>query len=186
MITFYRGQDVAGAAAIRMVPFPLDRYFYCHPKGLIITDDEAQRIIKILTIGGQDGRIDGRYEWRRTEPPSEFAIDYVFPYTLEEVLWLLNEHLQRATYGAVGDKLGIPARFVMNNRPRNHSNCWVVDEHDELPTGYLKDQKHPDLLKTFYVVHNLAELQEWLDKRRQMDYVPNSVPSPLSPSVAAE
>jgi hypothetical protein len=62
----------------------------------------------------------------------------------------------------------------------------VVDEHDELPTGYLKDQKHPDLLKTFYVVHNLAELQEWLDKRRQMDYVPNSVPSPLSPSVAAE
>ncbi len=82
--------------------------------------------------------------------------------TLNQILEALQRHEQRATYGAVGAVLGVPARFVMNNRPRNWLHSWVVRKRDSQPTGYLDVEKHPSLTQRSAVLDTGDALREWL------------------------
>ena len=43
----------------------------------------------------------------------------------------------RATYGAVGGYLGRPAMFLMQDRPKNHRNSWIVNAETESRPGTL-------------------------------------------------
>jgi hypothetical protein len=47
---------------------------------------------------------------------------------LKDVVSLLCEHSQRATYGAVGGLVGLPARSVMFGQPKTPTNSFVVSK----------------------------------------------------------
>ena len=43
-------------------------------------------------------------------------------YRVDEVVEVLARHSQRATYGAVGGLVGLPAQSVMSGKPRTQTN----------------------------------------------------------------
>ena len=95
--------------------------------------------------------------------------------TLDEILDCLNENRIRATYGAVGDVLGKPARVVGNMLgPRTPRASWVVSAEDHEPYGYGdgRNQAHPDLYHTEHVITSGRELHELLAGRRVEPPVP--------------
>ncbi len=65
----------------------------------------------------------------------------------EDILQYLETYRTRATYGAVGELLGIPAIGVASRlgdiRPRA---SWVVSAKTGLPSGYPAEQCHSELL----------------------------------------
>jgi predicted RNase H-like nuclease len=65
---------------------------------------------------------------------------------IDDVLRALNEHKIRATYGAVGQYLGVPAiavsRLLGARRPEA---SWVVSAKSGRPTGYGLHECHRDL-----------------------------------------
>ena len=66
----------------------------------------------------------------------------------------------RATYGAVGAVIGIPARSVgavLGHRRRLAS--WVVNAHTGKPSGYTPDQKHSGLERTSHIIRTGDELR---------------------------
>ncbi|MGO9314646.1 MAG: hypothetical protein ACLQBD_19710 [Syntrophobacteraceae bacterium] len=87
-------------------------------------------------------------------------------WTLDTILNLLSRYSQRATYGAVGGVLGVPARFVMLGRPRNPRNSWVVNKRTLYPTGYGTAQLAPGLYKQSTVLKASDELLDWLNNRK--------------------
>jgi hypothetical protein len=66
--------------------------------------------------------------------------------TIDEILEVLNRHRVRATYGAVGDFMRVPAqsvsRWLGKRRPEA---SWVVAKQTLRTTGYTDDELHPDL-----------------------------------------
>ena len=74
--------------------------------------------------------------------------------TLDAVVAALARHQRRATYGAVAGLLARPATFLMQGRPRDALNSWVVNAETGEPTGYTADQcdpwlrRHPEVLRT--------------------------------------
>jgi hypothetical protein len=83
-------------------------------------------------------------------------------FTLQDILALLDQYHQRATYGAVAGVLHVMARTVMGGHPRDHLHSWVVAQATGLPTGYTPAQCHPNLLERCHVIANDAELLQWL------------------------
>ena len=83
-------------------------------------------------------------------------------FTLNQIVALFEQHSQRATYGAVGGVVGRLPRSVMQGRPRNPRNSWVVRQADGLPTGYATGQVHPALLARTQVIVSPAGLAQWL------------------------
>lgn len=66
---------------------------------------------------------------------------------IDEILDCLDRKQRRATYGAVGEVLGIPARSV-NERllgERSYRASWIVNAKTGQPTGYAPHEKHPEL-----------------------------------------
>lgn len=60
--------------------------------------------------------------------------------------------------------MGIPARFVMQGRPRNHFNSWIVSAVNGLPTGYDDpDLMHPQLQERPHVINTQQALLAWLN-----------------------
>ena len=80
---------------------------------------------------------------------------------LEALLGSLEHHTQRATYGAVGGLVGLPAQSVMHGRPKTPRNSWVVSAERELPTGYSPAERHPNLLAIRSVINVAADLERW-------------------------
>ncbi len=79
--------------------------------------------------------------------------------SLDEVMQFLNAEQVRATYGAVGELVGVPARSVgalLGDRRPEAS--WVVNAADGVPGGYDADQVHPDLLSKPDVIGTGREL----------------------------
>ena len=85
----------------------------------------------------------------------------------EDILQYLETYRTRATYGAVGELLGIPAIGVASRlgdiRPRA---SWVVSAKTGLPSGYPAEQCHSELLSNNRIIrkgHELAKLMgiEW-------------------------
>lgn len=82
---------------------------------------------------------------------------------IDEVLTVLNQFHQRATYGALGGVVGRPAQSVMSGRPRNHFNSWIVRTDTGLPTRYDDPAlMHTHLLDHAHVISAPATLLQWL------------------------
>ncbi|MBC8373659.1 MAG: hypothetical protein ISS69_10175 [Phycisphaerae bacterium] len=87
---------------------------------------------------------------------------------LIEIVTLLNTHHQRATYGAVGDVVGLPAQSVGQQLgPRNHLNSWVVNARRGLPTGYAQNEMHPNLLDNAQILASGEDLQAWINQHQK-------------------
>lgn len=85
--------------------------------------------------------------------------------SLKSILELLNEHHQRATYGAVAGLVGGIARGLMQGRPKDQLHSWIVSQDTGLPTGYDSDKMHPKLRENAAVSRSGRELEEWLEER---------------------
>jgi hypothetical protein len=83
-------------------------------------------------------------------------------FTLDQIVALLNQFNQRATYGALAEVVGGVARSVMSGRPRAPLNSWIVRRRSGLPTGYVQAQMAPNLLFRPQVFTTGAALQQWL------------------------
>lgn len=81
---------------------------------------------------------------------------------LDQILGTLQQFHQRATYGAVGAVVGIPARSVMSGHPKDALHSWVVRKSNGQPTGYLPVEKHPSLTTRSEILSSGEELAEWL------------------------
>jgi hypothetical protein len=76
-------------------------------------------------------------------------------WTLDAVIALLNEHRQRATYGAIAGVINAgTTRRLMKGRTGAYENSWVVAKRTNRkagsrrgwPTGYVESDIHPDCL----------------------------------------
>ena len=83
--------------------------------------------------------------------------------SLDQILDALDGHHQRATYGAVAEVVGTPARSLMSGRPRDRRHSWVVNQKTGKPTEYPPDQMHPALTERQKILSSGKELQDWLD-----------------------
>ncbi len=103
-----------------------------------LADDVRLRSLSTRDIAG--GLVQVRYEVLHPASVSATARK------LEEVLRFLNEQRLRATYGAVAEVLGVPAR-TMGRRlgAHRHEASWVVSAGSGRPTGYADHELHPDL-----------------------------------------
>lgn len=100
-------------------------------------------------------------------------------WTLDEVIALLNEHHQRATYGAIAAVVKAPSpRGLMKGRTGWHENSWVVAATSNRksgsrrgwPTGYKVSQIHPECLRQIRsrpndFIEDADELRQWLGSR---------------------
>lgn len=99
--------------------------------------------------------------------------------TLDDMVALLNEHRQRATYGAVADVVsGGAPRGLMKGRTVSREDSWVVAKTTDResgarrgwPTGYTDDQIHPDCLCQIRsdpggFIDDPDELRRWVERR---------------------
>ena len=87
---------------------------------------------------------------------------------LSEVIAKLAQHSQRATYGAVGAVVGLPAQSVMHGQTVCPLNSWVVSKETGLPSGYGPGECAPGLPKGLPPISTGQELAAWLrDRSRQ-------------------
>lgn len=84
----------------------------------------------------------------------------------------LDQHCQRATYGAVAKLLGVLPRGVMNGRPKSPEYSWIVAASGPQrgwPTGYSVEDIHPDCLRQIRgsgsVIEDPEHLRRWLEAR---------------------
>ena len=76
-----------------------------------------------------------------------------------DVLAFLSESRIRATYGAVGSVLGVPAQSVGRVLgERRVDASWVVNDATGLPTDYEQSDWHPDLLASSTIIRTGDEL----------------------------
>lgn len=81
---------------------------------------------------------------------------------LASVIAVLERRSQRATYGAVGGIVDLPAQSVMHGEAKSHRNSWVVSAKSGVPSGYTKDEWSPALKKNHEIIRSQAALAEWL------------------------
>ena len=82
--------------------------------------------------------------------------------SLDSILDLLDRFHQRASYGAVAGLIDRPEQYLMNGQLRNPRHSWIVSQDTWLPTGYFKDQIHPDIISRGRVLLSVEELESWL------------------------
>lgn len=85
--------------------------------------------------------------------------------SLDRIVDLLDQHGQRATYGAVARLVGHSPRSLLKGRDRGRRYSWIVNRETGLPSGYAEDQIDPRLPASGPVLANHAELQAWLANR---------------------
>lgn len=86
--------------------------------------------------------------------------------TLDEIVEQLDQHGQRATYGAVARLVGASPRSLLRGRERGRRFSWIVNQETGLPTGYADDQIDPRVPESGPVIGDFAELEQWLFMRR--------------------
>lgn len=87
------------------------------------------------------------------------------------VLDALQSQCQRATYGAVGEFLGIPGMSVSAHLGDRSKRASFVVAANGQPTGYKKSELHPDLFKNEKVIRTGQDLTTFLRaaKERKMN-----------------
>jgi hypothetical protein len=93
--------------------------------------------------------------------------------SLDQIVDLLDQHGQRATYGAVARLVGHSPRSLLKGRDRGRRYSWIVNRGTGLPTGYTDDQIDPRLRDSAAVIRTDTELQQWLESAG-----PAATPSP--------
>lgn len=83
-------------------------------------------------------------------------------FSVKVIVETLNQHHQRATYGAVAGLLGKVPRSVMSGYPRDWKHSWVVNQADGAPTDYPAPKVHPALYERPRVLTSAEELAAWL------------------------
>ena len=93
--------------------------------------------------------------------------------SLDEIVDLLDQHGQRATYGAVAAVVGHSPRSLLKGRERGRRFSWIVNRETGLPTGYpderlgevakMDDQIDPRLKESGPVISTDGELRTWLE-----------------------
>lgn len=86
--------------------------------------------------------------------------------SLKHVLDLLNQHHQRATYGAVAGFLGKTPRSLMQGLSRDWRHSWVVNKETGLPSEYPVGKIHPAISERLDIVESEAGLEAWLREPR--------------------
>ena len=86
--------------------------------------------------------------------------------SLDELVDCLEKHGRRATYGAVGEIVGMPARSVMHGRPKTAKNSWVVAKRDGKPSGYDFEQLDPRLASSPHPFSTSQEVLTWIKSLR--------------------
>jgi hypothetical protein len=94
--------------------------------------------------------------------------------TLPEILEFLNAEQIRATYGAVGELLGIiPRAMGTQLGPHTAERSWIVSAGTGLPTDYSRDDMHPALLSKDEIIGSgialAMRLSAWKAKRDAVD-----------------
>lgn len=84
---------------------------------------------------------------------------------VDSIVALLAKYAQRATYGAVGGGVGLPARSVMSGCARTPANSFVVSAKDGMPTGYVGSECDPALKSRAVVIDTATALTRWLGER---------------------
>ena len=83
--------------------------------------------------------------------------------SIETILAALNRYRLRATYGAVGKVLGLPAISVgARLGTRRPEASWVVAKSTGLPTGYHSHEYNPELFQSDRIIDSAEELQALL------------------------
>ena len=89
--------------------------------------------------------------------------------SLTEILDCLNETKMRATYGAVGDYIGIVARGVSQNLGEPcHRESWIVDKQTHLPSNYPPECIHPELKRVSIIIDTRDKLDRGLQRWRML------------------
>jgi predicted RNase H-like HicB family nuclease len=92
-------------------------------------------------------------------------------WTFDTIVDLLDRYHQRATYGAVGGVLGVPATVVMFRKPYDARHSWVVNQKTGKPTGFPSEALHPKLYARAEILKDAASLREWLEARRRLVFL---------------
>ena len=85
--------------------------------------------------------------------------------SLDQIVELLDQHAQRATYGAVARLVGHSPRSLLKGRARGRKYSWIVNRETGFPTGYTPEQIDPRLPESGPVIASEAELQAWVASR---------------------
>lgn len=87
--------------------------------------------------------------------------------SVEELLTKLQHNRTRATYGAVGGLLGVPAisvgKKLGSKRPLA---SWVVSKSTGMPSGYTESECHPQLTSKQEIIDSPEVLARFLASRR--------------------
>ena len=90
--------------------------------------------------------------------------------TIDDILDCLEKAKTRATYGAVGQALGMHQRSVraelvdwnrrhgLTPEHRGPKTSWVVYKSSGEPAGYTDNQKHPDLYRYSRIIQTGDDL----------------------------
>jgi hypothetical protein len=84
--------------------------------------------------------------------------------SLDEILDLLHQHHQRATYGAVAGLLGKTPRALMQGLPRDRRHSWVVNKETGRPSEYPAGKIHPAISERGDILDSEPALAAWLKK----------------------
>ena len=73
--------------------------------------------------------------------------------TLPEILEFLDAEQVRASYGAVGELLGvIPRAMGARLGPHTHERSWIVNADTGQPTDYSQEETHPSLFRRAEII----------------------------------
>ena len=87
---------------------------------------------------------------------------------VKEILRCLNDKRIRATYGAVGAVIGVPAQSVGGYLGKRRPEAsWVVNSGTGQPTCYACDEKHPEFGRTPDIIRTRGELDALLREYRE-------------------
>lgn len=89
---------------------------------------------------------------------------------LDAIIDILHREGRAATYKAVAELVGLHCRNVMDGRPRDAKNSWVINSMTLLPTYYEVHEINERLrgsVETHGVFRDANMLSEWLDKKER-------------------
>ncbi len=86
--------------------------------------------------------------------------------TLDQILDILQNHSQRATFGAVAAALGREPQSLFKGYRRTPRTTWVVNKDTGLPPGYKQSELPPDFFKNAHVITTKEELLRWIEEKK--------------------
>ena len=103
---------------------------------------------------------------RNRAPANSENFQSAMQMNLDELVDCLEKHGRRATYGAVGEIVGLPARSVMHGRLKMAKNSWVVAKRGGKPSGYDFEQLDPRLASSPQPFSTSQEVLTWIKSHR--------------------